>query len=116
VILLSQTRRQRKNSTPKAAFIFIPFNLRDHQNIFNRKSSLSPTVCIDNAGEDLTVAQGLAPAAGTSLITLAFWTFRGFGHQGLNVLPEIIGNFPRLSFGHADSINTISNHTTVIYG
>jgi hypothetical protein len=29
------------------------------------------------------------------------------------MLPEFIGNFPRLSFGHADSINTISNHTTL---
>ena len=45
VILLSQARQQRKNSTLKAAFIFIPFNLREHQYIINRKSSLSPTVC-----------------------------------------------------------------------
>jgi hypothetical protein len=68
---------------------------------------------INNAGEDLTIRQRFASAAGTPLITLAFRTFRGFGHQGLHVLPEFIGNFPRLSFGHANSINTILNHTTL---
>jgi hypothetical protein len=68
---------------------------------------------VNNAGEDLTILQRFASAAGTPSITLVFRTFRSLGHQRLHLLPQRIGNFPGLSFGHANSINTILNHTTL---
>jgi hypothetical protein len=64
---------------------------------------------INNAGEDLPISQRFASTAGTPLVTQPGRTCRSFGHQGLDVLPEFIGNFPRLSFGHAGSINNVSS-------
>jgi hypothetical protein len=37
-----------------------------------------------------------------------------FGHPRLHLLPEFIGNFPRLRFGHAASISTPSN-TAILF-
>jgi hypothetical protein len=68
---------------------------------------------INNAGEDLTISQRFAPTTRTPLVTPAWRTCRSFGHQGLGVLPEFIGNFPRLRFGHAASINNALNRATL---
>jgi hypothetical protein len=68
---------------------------------------------INNAGKDLPVFHRFAPTTGAPLVTLARPAERRFGHQGLDVFPEVIGNLPRLSFGHAASINTVSNHATL---
>jgi hypothetical protein len=59
---------------------------------------------INNSGEDLPVSQGLASATRATLVTLVGWTRRRLRNQGLDVPPEFIGYFPRLSFGHAASI------------
>src|SRR5450432_264524 len=100
LVILGQTslpQRQEKSLPAPALKMFVN-RTGAAERLGQRLPLASGPQHINNAGEDLPVAQRFAPTTGTPLVMLARPACRRFGNQGFDVLPEFIRNFPRLRF------------------